>query len=313
MTRHTIYFKLRVGCGLQSRRSFTLTELLVAMGIIAIIGGITAIGLRTVSQDAKKASATNIVVATLEHARALAIRENTLAAVVFRARLDEGNRQYIEIVTAKWTRESPVIWTTGATSPRVVDRFVPAPGVSARRLPVGMSVAAPLYHSTAGENWDETWGFLSYLPTTAAGNEPVREAPGRVFGVIYGPDGRVVTRNSSSDADRFYVDFDNDGLQRLTSCGSCQDGYLDYANPPNSVSDEIFRIQWMFQKDASDEPYVTVAPFLAVYDEKEFREAYDPEGWSPDDWQTKHDQLTEFVNEHADRLHFNRFTGVILR
>jgi len=303
------------------RFAFTLTELLAAMAIIVVIAGITVVSVRNLAREARLSSATNTVIAALDTGRAMAIRENTLVAVVFRARPVGENRQQIEIVTARWTGETPLLPVDGDMEP--IDRFVPIPNVAARRLPVGISISAPLYHSTStGEDgdWDEVWGYASYLPEVAPAGESEREPPGRVFAVIYTPDGRTVMRNSASNSARIFVDFNNDGLQQISGCTVCehngQSGVLNYLNPPeipDPFPGGMFSIGMMFQRTANDEPYLTVVPYLAVYNEDNFRNEFSPQDWVPDQWQLKHDELTEFVNENAERIHFNSYTGVAMR
>jgi len=286
-------------------RGFSLTELLVAMGIIAIIGGITAIGIRTVARDAKLSSGANIVVAALDNGRSLAIRENTYVIVAFRARLDRDNRQYTEVVTAKWTGETPMVFV-GSTR-RGIDQFVPYPGVATRRLPPGIMVGGPLYHSSGGNNYDESWTTQSNLTSPT-------EEPKRVLAVMYASDGTVVTRNSISDGWRAFVDFNGDGLQQVSGCTTCG-GVLDYSNPPASIPNTgnppQFNVAMMQQIQPEDEPYVTVVPFLAVFDDDDLRSNYDTSTWS--DFATMRDDLSEYIFENADFMHFNRYTGVVLR
>jgi prepilin-type N-terminal cleavage/methylation domain-containing protein len=303
------------------RRGFTLTELIAAIAIIVVIAGVTVVSVRNLAREARLSSATNAVVAALDTGRAMAIRDNTLVAVVFRVRLVGDNKQQIEIVTAKWTGETPLVPVGNASNLRAIDRFAPMTDVAPRRLPAGISIAAPLYHSSASDSmWDDVWGFASYLPTTVPGDQPTREPPGRVFAVIYSPDGRVLMRNPTSNSFRMFVDFNDDGLQQISACTVCnydgQQGVLNYTNPPiipNPFPGGMFNVQMMFQRTSADEPYVTAVPFLAVYNEDNFRSTYSPIDWDNDNWQLKHDQLTEFVNEHGERIHFNRYTGVVLR
>jgi prepilin-type N-terminal cleavage/methylation domain-containing protein len=293
-------------------RGFSLTELLVAMGIIAIIGGITAIGIRTVARDAKLSSGANIVVAALDNGRSLAIRENTYVIVAFRARLDRDNRQYTEVVTAKWTGETPMVFV-GSTR-RGIDQFVPYPGVATRRLPPGIKVGGPLYHSSGGTNYDDKWTTQSNLTNSS-------ELPMRILGVMYASDGTVVTRNSVSDGWRAFIDFDNDGLQQVAGCITCE-GVLDYSDPPNSIPNNFsagctsappeFNVGMMQQNGSDDEPYITMVPFLAVFDDDDLRSNYDVSLWNTN-WCQQQDDHSEYILENADFMHFNRYTGVVLR
>ena len=88
------------------RFGFTLTELLVAIGIIAVLASITAIAVRAISKDARQASGVNAVTAALSNARALAMKNNELVLVVFRPRRATVNTQYVEVVFCEWTGET---------------------------------------------------------------------------------------------------------------------------------------------------------------------------------------------------------------
>ena len=68
---------------------------------------------------------------------------------------------------------------------------------------------------------------------------------------------------------------------------------------------------------ADDEPFVVIAPFLAVYDDDEARELGDTANW--DDPQIYQQDLVGlpndpgYITENANRIHFNRYTGVVMR
>ena len=72
---------------------FTLTELLVVMGIVIVLATLTVMGVRGIARSARLASATNSVMAALDNARALAMKTNTIVLVVFRPRLEGNNKQ----------------------------------------------------------------------------------------------------------------------------------------------------------------------------------------------------------------------------
>ena len=55
-------------------RAFTLTELLIVMGVIAVLSVLTLVSVRMIIDDARLASATNAVVASLEGASELFVR-----------------------------------------------------------------------------------------------------------------------------------------------------------------------------------------------------------------------------------------------
>lgn len=306
------------------RRSFTLTELLAAMAIIVVIAAVTVVSVSNIAREARLSSAVNTVVAALDTGRAMAIREETLVAVVFRARLISDNKQQIEIVTARWTGESPTV-NVISSEPYVIDRFEPIPGIAARRLPSGVSIAAPLvdFHGFSiaiGDYWDRIWGYASYLPDVATIDtiSDQGDPPGRVFAVIYSPNGSVVMRNAQSNALRMFVDFNNDSIQQVSGCdgGDCVNGELEYAPMPSVPGFPTFNLRMLEQMKPNDEPYLSPIPYLAVYNEDDFRDRYEPLDWQPaepDNWALKHRDLTEFVNENAERIHFNRYTGVALR
>ncbi|HRP61689.1 MAG TPA: hypothetical protein PK400_00150 [Phycisphaerales bacterium] len=295
-------------------RSFTLTELLVAIGVIAVVGAITVISVRGVARSTKLASAQNTVIAALDNARAIAIRDNKLTLVAFRAR-KEANKQVIEAVIAQWTGESYRIPLFEDGGQGIVDRFVPVSGITSRRLPSGIMVAAPLF----GGEQDMSWITTTDLNGTSAG-----EMGGAVIAVMYGPDGTVRLRNSQSDSARTFVDFNQDFFQRRcgidynnitaypssvdgnASCGTCSFG-LGYDFNGNLVP----LTQFFCQRLEDDEPYLSMAPYLAVFDYDDAREQRSPSTWS--NGQNRVNDLSVYITENAPRIHFNRYTGVVLR
>ena len=268
------------GGGGRARGGFTLIELLVAMGVIAVLAVLTLMSMRGIANDARMASATNTVKAALDNARALAMKNNTVVLIVFRPRLEgvHKQKQEVDIYTAKWTGES-ILNLNGAN---VVDRFVPIPAIAVRTIPAGIKVAAPRY----GDDEDDVWITQTHLPAidqeTGSG-----EAPGKMIGIMYGPDGTTITRNSQSDSNQIFVDFNNDGSQDVNNV---------------DANDQMFE---------NDEPFVPIAPFLAVFDDDEARELYDTSLWVDQD--THDDDLTEYITQFATRIHFNRYTGVVMK
>ncbi len=287
----------------RASRAFTLTELLIVMGVIAVLSVLTLVSVQAIINDARLASATNVVTAALDNARALAMKNNRNVLMVFRPRLEGGESVVVDIVACQWTGES-YLNNPPQEFPLVVDRFVPIDGATVRSLPAGIKVAAPSY----AIEQDDVWVTQSHLPATVLG----REVPGVVFGVMFAPDGTSVTGNAQSDASLIWADFFVD---------------LDTATPNPMAAEPMMRLgneaalpfflleaprefeQWF----EDDEPFIVMAPFLAVYDDKEARVL------KSGDWNVRADyefDLTGpdgYISENANRVHFNRYTGVVMR
>jgi prepilin-type N-terminal cleavage/methylation domain-containing protein len=311
----------------RTRRSFTLIELLVVMGVIALLAAVTALGYRGIAKDTKLASGKNTVMAVLENARGLAMKNNEITGVVFRARLDN-NKNYIEASIVKWSRQTARARYSQA-SQVVIDRLIPVAGTPVRRLPVGIQIAAPFYSGSTthpcngqvSEN-DNVWVTCSHL---AAINQDTGtgETPGSMLAVLYSPSGNTISRNSHTSADRMWVDFNNDRLQQLNGAninywpttgqydfGSCSNFY----GTPNQDSGPF---QHKFELD---EPFIDIAAYLAVFDDDAVRELYVPSDWnsvlvgSPQAaYVNRRDNYTQYITNNADRIHFNRYTGVAMR
>ena len=282
--------------------AFTLTELLIVMAVIATLSVLTLVSMRAIAKDARLASATNTLTASLENARALAMKKNNIVLIVFRPRIEGVDKVVVDIVTCHWTGESYLNSPTGFPA-LILDRFVPIPDAPVRSLPAGIKVAAPSYLFEE----DDVWATQSHLPAIDVNDE----VPGVVLGVMYGPDGTSITGNPQSDASLTWVDFfvdpdtgppDPTLLPRMRWGG---DGtWYDLAAAPR-----VF-----YQDFVDDEPFVVIAPFLAVYDDDEARELGDTNNW--DDTQVYQEDLvgvTGYITENANRIHFNRYTGVVMR
>ena len=61
----------------------------------------------------------------------------------------------------------------------------------------------------------------------------------------------------------------------------------------------------------NDEPFLAMAPFIAVFDDDEAREMFDTSQWGNVD--IRRGDLTEYITQFADRIHFNRYTGVAMK
>ena len=331
------------------RRAFTLLELLVVMGILLVLAVLTAISVGKVTRDAKLANATNTVVAALGNARAIAIRDNAYVMVTFRVAPDRRSRavprdpQVIQVVTARWTGEvvdsntplpSPnptgaerMPWNPNTGNPDTsADRFIPVPGVPTRDLPGGVMVAGPAFgfvtDTAIGQN-DRQWRSLPRFVGTANFNatpptytvDTTRTELGWAIGVLFGPDGRVLSRNpeqvleleTSSGGNqnayvKAWVDYDGNGFPRRGTTNM-------YGNGPVNVDFFIY-------DEPTDEPLVDYVPYLAVFNDAEARERFDATQWrgrniggngSPP---PRIRDQSLFVEEQADRITFNRYTGV---
>ena len=271
------------GRGLRRRCAFTLVELLVVMGVIAVLATVTLVSVRAITDNARLSSATNTVMAALDNARALAMKKNTIVLVVFRPRFEGNNKQVVEVVTAKWSGDSRPVGGV------LYDRFVPIPDVPIRQLPVGVKIAGPYYRDPEtfgdgmayGQPTDELWVTQTHLPATPP------EAGGELIGVMYMPDGTTQTRNPQNDSSAPWVDFDNNGTQDTPG-----------GDP------------WEY-RDPNDETRVNLVPFLAAYDDEEAREMFGDDDWNS--LETRVLELTQYITQFADRIHFNRYTGVAMK
>src|SRR5688572_12086406 len=135
------------------RPGFTLTELLVVMGVMAVLAGLTAVSYRTIAKDAKLASAKNTVMSVLENARALAMKNNRPTMVMFVPRfIDHTEKEHrVTAYIAEWRGDaiSQVVdaLPNGGVGPRIFERFLLVNGVHPRQLPAGISVAGPNYQT----------------------------------------------------------------------------------------------------------------------------------------------------------------------
>jgi prepilin-type N-terminal cleavage/methylation domain-containing protein len=290
-----------------SRRGFTLIELIVVIIIIAIIAGFSAMSYSKIAKGMRMSSAKNTLIASLDNARALAIRNNRYVITVFRPRLvNDGSEQVYDIVIAEWVGDSSNADWGGGTI-RTYDRFVPIPNVKVRTTPVGVGIAGPAY----GVGDDDLWWVATYLPAVAL--IPDNEPKGEMVGILYSPEGRVVVRNAESGSDRTWVDFDSDGDQTLDP------------DPDRDGNDsDAIVIRWTDEgtpqlpiganfdlEGPGGEPNIGVTMILTVFDETALRKVYQLSTWDDDD--DRYRDYTEYINKTADRIQFNRYSGVPLK
>jgi len=286
--------------------AFTLTELLIVMGVIAALSVLTLVSVRSIIQGAQLASATNTVTASLDSARSMAMKYNTVVVLVFRPRFAGDGEQVVDAVIARWTGESLFVLGTGGNPSRTYDRFVPVFDVPIRSLPRGIKVAGPSYGNVVlGDKADFLWITQTHLPAIDQDNPQAAgsEVPGGIIGVMFGADGTTISVNPRTDAAGLFLDFDDSGGQRWLA-------ELDLPAPV--LETDLFREQ--------DEPMVQVVPFLAVYDDDEARALKTGE-WNdltvyqrdlvgdPND----PDLYPGYITSNANRIHFNRYSGVVMR
>ncbi len=254
-------------------RGVTIIEIIVVIGILSILAVITTLAIAGVRQGARLSMGQNAVEAALGEARARAMQDNKATALVFRARFDGTNPSATEMVLCQRV-------DSAISNGYLVDRLLTL-DQEPRVLPDDIKVAGPWYDT----NEDDTW---ITQPTFPIGNE----AAGRQFAVIFAPDGSCVSHFPESvDADAIYVDFDRDGSQDIGSTTG--------------------NARYFLYDEADDENSLQVAVFLAVFDDREAREWTDDSDW--DDPDRMRSDYTAYINSRADRIHFNRYTGVIMK
>ena len=303
-------------------RAFTLAELLAVVGVIAVLAVTVTMSAQRISKDAKVSTATNHVLAALGQARAIAIRDRSTVLVAFRVRqqvyedaagvvqVDKTKPQQTEIVIAKptgrvgfpgtavagaWT----LIFPAGGVDDLLIEEFEPVEGVPPRLLPSGIKVAGfgADYNDINDVGQDTLWLAQPELKNSERGTLVV---------VRYGHDGATITRNPSlagnltADATDTsviapYIDFNrNSRIDIGTTTGTSNGKYFAY-------------------DEGNDEPLGDHTLFLAIYDDDRMHEEGSPTAWKGGGTAAGialRTARTEFVNQFADSIHFNRFTGV---
>ena len=271
-------------------RGFTLAELLVAMAIIVLVATITIVAVYRIAKDARMSQGTNSVVAAVTRARSLAMQNNESILVVFNARwnpLDPDERQYTEIVLGEWAGSERYL-PGGGNPAETTDRFIPIENEKTYDLPPGIKVAGPYYVFT---DYEDIWQTQPELPLTDPTLGSNAEWTGRMIAVMFGPDGSLVTHNDKTGATSIYIDFDKDEFFDRGASGY----YYRFDEP-------------------GDEGFVNWVPYLAVYDDDAAREVkvldwtggytnMDQELLGPDGW----------ITRRSTAIHFNRYTGVVMR
>ena len=277
------------------RLGFTLVEMLVVMGVIAVLGLISALAVKRVSDDVKISGATNQMMSYLGEARAEAIRKRQCVLVTFRVKQLSDSRQLTQVIAAGWSGRfrNPVsdVWN---------EPYYPLTNIAPLDLPVGIKVAAPR------SDFDQANRFITQ-PELANNLSGARER-GRSIGIMFGPDGTVLTRNPQAPAAgttyaSAYVDFD------------LVPGTTNYNQNVGTTSDGA---RFFVYDEYVDEPSIQYVQSLAIFSDQECRERYDTTQWrgtSTSGNETSGENLmrlqqSEFIESNASRVEFNRFTGV---
>ncbi len=270
------------------RRGFTLIELLVVMAVIIVLAVVTLVAVRAIAQDARQTRAVNSIKAALGTARAEAMRLNRHVGMVVRP-LESGESELVIVVDAQQH-----YFPDPGDSRRVIAwRYTLLPDTPRTVISSDVRVAAPFYGTTNDDEWITQSDFAD--PNMAVG---------RLIGVFFAPDGSLSTREGGFVSPSFiptipssvaWVDFNNDGVPEIDDFYTGAGGntkFYEYRRPEY-------------------EPFVNPAPILAVFDYRNAREFFDTSFWN--DWQTMTDDLSAYINDRADIIQFNRYTGVMTK
>ena len=301
-------------------RGFTLAELLAVIGVIAVLAVVVSMSAQRISKDAKISSATNQVIAALGQARAIAIRDHATVLIGFRVRrptyrqsdgtevIVESSKQQTEIVIAKATGRVgfpgatvgigsyTIIFPQTSGVAVMIEEFEPVEGLPPKLLPTSVKVAGSgADYDVSGLGQDSRW--LSQ-PRIVSSTNAALNVVGNMVVVRFASDGSIQTRNptlsanaasSSSESSAGvapYIDFNRNGR-------------IDIGTSTSSGTLKFYTFNEM-----EDEPLGDHTSFLAIFDDDLFLETGYTAGL------TLNEGRTEFINQFADRIHFNRFTGV---
>jgi prepilin-type N-terminal cleavage/methylation domain-containing protein len=212
---------------------------------------------------------------------------------------------------------------TDANNDILVEEFWPVEGIQPKRLPVGIKVALPAsdlpqsiavpssaFPPGSGAGTPADWVWLSQPELknaqVAANGSISNPESASMLMIRFGPDGKPVTRNPALPASitasttdiasvRPWVDFNRDGYISIgTSSTTTDTMYYNYD-------------EW------DDEPLGNCGLFIAVFNDAEFRERTPPSmqvGWRGTNSRALNFDRTIYIDQTADRIQFNRFTGV---
>ncbi len=243
----------------------------------------------------------------------------------------------------------------GMSSEPMVARFEPIDTGTPMRLAEGIGIATP-GHRLA--HVDDDGGTRMPLDADgqffAVGQlaTSIPEAPGQLVGVLFARDGSHTTVMHESDASWIWVDWNGDGAQRYGGVDYCNrpvgdDEDENQACPPDLEDAEPWSppagdcwlgVRYLANGNASpgadlwnddermplcgrsedDEPWVLVAPYLVVYDDRDAHEELDTIEWADAGGDsvrrraavTRAKALNDFIDKTGRQVHLNRVTGV---
>ncbi len=340
-----------------ARAAFTLIELLAVVAIIGLLSIATVASYQAIANDVRRAGAVEQVKSMLAKARMRALSDARSTALIFRPVLTAPGVQQIEGMLAQFSGDAfrYVLEDGGVQSKPIVARFLPVDSGKPMLLSEGIGVASPC-HRLANVDADDLRldldGDQQYLTVSnLAGILP--EAPGVMIGVVFARDGSQTVLLPEAGADWLWVDFNGDGAQRYGGDDYCNRPEESGFNPPPACPPDLADIEawsppaagcwlgtryiasngnpspsadlWddderlpMCQRVEKDEPIVLVAPYLAIYDDRDAREELDPQRWLDTGANTlrraaaarRGFDMSTFIDENARQLHFNPNTGV---
>jgi prepilin-type N-terminal cleavage/methylation domain-containing protein len=300
---------------IRRRSGFTIIELLVVMGILVLLAVLTGISVSRISNGARLSSGVNQVKAAVGAARSYAIQNNKTVMLAFditvdQDRLSAGER--VRMVLAESTGEYIPYSNYGLN-----ERYVPVAGIPVSDLPRGIKVAGPLSAVFGGNGGDSSTDDVWVTQpggkwiVNASGYVLSPECGGRMIGVIFGPDGTLLTRNPAGVGGAGtviwpYIDFDRNG--------SFEVGDSEAVNYPGVPSGQPRYITFDAVGDECD---IVPVQWLAVFDDEEMRRTLNESQWDISvigNWEAAssnyHDDVTNWVQSFGVPMFFSRYTGL---
>jgi len=258
-------------------RGFTLVELLVVLGIVSLVVGITVPFVGGIGRSGNMESSINTISAALNVTRAIAIREGRETALLFST--GEGDQP----VQIRIVMKNADHYSGGTAGHRNNWGFSNFDDRAPDSLGLGIGVAAPNF-SLASPVWTEP--ALRQNPSTsnnwgADSNSTVFPDANRWLGVRFGVDGSVLTVGPSES--NYVYFFDRDGNTDIT-----------YGTGVNAKTGEI-PILWV--------------PMLAIFDKRDSDKR--PVGMSLNTWLNQLTSSSDSMQGKPRNLSFNRYSGML--